>query len=287
MVTPSFVLAPEQTIADQQTIAQICDRAVLMRFCGLNPVTIGQELEIQHRLDRLAVAIHEGYVRSRLAEGEEIGARPAIVPWEALPETYREESRSQGDHHWIKARELGLFAVPLADAANHGVKTLECLPAAHLEALSKAEHDRWVCSRLAQGWRYSETRDDARLRHDNLVPWEQLSDAVKGYDRSAILEMPRAFEEAGLALLPLSVRPTEGLELIPDDVRRVELNAPGAPEDGADKFLFLADPEAQPADSEVLFDSFAVLCAGKGLDQRRLLEGLSDYWYSQSIRGGA
>jgi hypothetical protein len=283
---PAFILAPGHSDPVRETIAEIGRRGPLIRVFGLNPTTVGKELEILSKLDRLAVEIHEDYVENRVDEGEAIGSRPAIVPWAELGETYREESRSQGDHHWIKARELGLLAVSPTEVGNKGVQSLADLPVSALDALARAEHDRWVCSRLAQGWEYSEVRDDARLKHDNLVPWEQLSDTVKGYDRTAILDMPQAFRQSGFELLPLSVAADS-----PDPTDRsgfgcIALDTPGAFQDRSQYILVRSDTESDPPDSEELFASFGVIIASEHCELHEVVQRLAATWLS-SLEDGA
>ncbi len=56
------------------------------------------------------------------------------------------------------------------------------------ELLARNTHDVWARKRLAEGWRYGPCRDDARKEHPDLVPYEQLSDSDKEYDRQTALE---------------------------------------------------------------------------------------------------
>jgi ryanodine receptor 2 len=51
------------------------------------------------------------------------------------------------------------------------------------EMLAEHVHDVWAQARIAQGWRYGPMRDDVKLEHPNLLPYDQLSEADKEYDR--------------------------------------------------------------------------------------------------------
>ena len=42
--------------------------------------------------------------------------------------------------------------------------------------------------RLAAGWRYGPRMDDSRKEHPALVPYEDLTEAEKDYDRHTALE---------------------------------------------------------------------------------------------------
>lgn len=56
------------------------------------------------------------------------------------------------------------------------------------ELLAKNTHDVWAQERMAQGWRYGARRDDEAKEHPCLVPYEQLPESEKVYDRSSSME---------------------------------------------------------------------------------------------------
>jgi hypothetical protein len=41
---------------------------------------------------------------------------------------------------------------------------------------------------MADGWRYGARRDDAKKEHPSLVPYEELSEKEKEYDRRTAIE---------------------------------------------------------------------------------------------------
>ena len=51
------------------------------------------------------------------------------------------------------------------------------------EDLSKNVHEVWAQGRIAEGWSYGPQRDDVNKKHPCLVPYEQLPEEEKGYDR--------------------------------------------------------------------------------------------------------
>lgn len=65
------------------------------------------------------------------------------------------------------------------------------------ELLAKNNHDVWAARRFAEGWRYGPHRDDARRLHPNLVPYEQLAESDKEYDRQTVLETLKAIVALG------------------------------------------------------------------------------------------
>lgn len=72
------------------------------------------------------------------------------------------------------------------------VDTSDVVLPADLEALTErlAEntHDIWARQRIADGWSWGPARDDARKLHPGLVPYAELSEAEKAYDRNTAIE---------------------------------------------------------------------------------------------------
>ena len=56
------------------------------------------------------------------------------------------------------------------------------------ERLAENTHDVWARERIAQGWKYGPSRRDDIKEHPCLVPYAQLSEAEKDYDRNTALE---------------------------------------------------------------------------------------------------
>ena len=53
-----------------------------------------------------------------------------------------------------------------------------------VEDMSKNVHDVWAETRIQQGWTYGELRNDELKTHPCLVPYEELPDSEKEYDRN-------------------------------------------------------------------------------------------------------
>ena len=51
------------------------------------------------------------------------------------------------------------------------------------EIIAKNVHEVWAAGRLAEGWKYGPERNDALRTHPGLVPYEELSETEKDYDR--------------------------------------------------------------------------------------------------------
>lgn len=56
-----------------------------------------------------------------------------------------------------------------------------------VERMAKNVHEVWAQSRIDQGWVYGQERSDALKTHPCLVPYEDLPDIEKAYDRDTAL----------------------------------------------------------------------------------------------------
>jgi hypothetical protein len=65
------------------------------------------------------------------------------------------------------------------------------------ERLAENAHDIWACQRLQDGWKHGPKRDDAKKEHPCLVPYEDLPESEKQYDRSAAMETLKAILALG------------------------------------------------------------------------------------------
>lgn len=55
------------------------------------------------------------------------------------------------------------------------------------ESMAKNVHEVWAASRISQGWTYGEQRDEEKKTHPCLVPYEELPEEEKEYDRNTAI----------------------------------------------------------------------------------------------------
>jgi ryanodine receptor 2 len=53
-----------------------------------------------------------------------------------------------------------------------------------VEQMSKNVHEVWAETRIKQGWIYGEQRNDELKTHPCLIPYEELPEEEKEYDRN-------------------------------------------------------------------------------------------------------
>ena len=69
-----------------------------------------------------------------------------------------------------------------------------------VEILAKDVHDTWAAQRFADGWTYGPQRNDEIKTHPCLVPYEELSDSEKEYDRNTALHTLNVITKLGFII---------------------------------------------------------------------------------------
>ncbi len=65
------------------------------------------------------------------------------------------------------------------------------------EKLAKNTHDVWAQGRLAEGWQYGPGRNDENKTHPDLIPYEELAESEKEYDRNTAMQTLKAIIALG------------------------------------------------------------------------------------------
>lgn len=69
------------------------------------------------------------------------------------------------------------------------------------ELLAKNTHEVWADGRMKAGWSYGETRSDERKENPCLVPYEELPEGEKEYDRSTAIETLKLIKKLGYEII--------------------------------------------------------------------------------------
>lgn len=70
------------------------------------------------------------------------------------------------------------------------------------ESIAKNVHEVWSQSRMAEGWTYGPVRDDAKRETPCLVPYEDLPEVEKAYDRNTAFGTLRLIVSMGFDIVP-------------------------------------------------------------------------------------
>jgi len=71
--------------------------------------------------------------------------------------------------------------------------------------MARMEHDRWVAEKFLQGFSFG-PRDVHRKTSPYLVPWEDLTEDIKDFDRKAVREISELLAGAGFEIYRLKAR---------------------------------------------------------------------------------
>lgn len=65
------------------------------------------------------------------------------------------------------------------------------------EVLAKNTHEVWSAGRIKDGWKYGEKRNDDKKETPCLVPYEQLTEEEKNYDRETAMNTLKLIVKLG------------------------------------------------------------------------------------------
>lgn len=74
-----------------------------------------------------------------------------------------------------------------------------------VEKMARNVHEVWAQSRISQGWTYGPERNDALKHHPCLVPYEDLPEVEKDYDRDTALGTLKLICKLGFEIMPVNV----------------------------------------------------------------------------------
>lgn len=66
--------------------------------------------------------------------------------------------------------------------------------------MAKNVHEVWAQTRISQGWSFGEERNDAAKKHPCLVPYEELSEEEKTYDRNTSVQTLKLILKLGFKI---------------------------------------------------------------------------------------
>lgn len=68
------------------------------------------------------------------------------------------------------------------------------------EEMARNVHEVWARNRMAEGWRYGPARDDASRTHPCLVPYDELPESEKLYDRETSQQTLKLILKSGFSI---------------------------------------------------------------------------------------
>lgn len=69
-----------------------------------------------------------------------------------------------------------------------------------VEAMAKNVHEVWAETRIAQGWSYGPERNDQLKHHPCLIPYEELPEEEREYDRNTAIGTLKLIQKLGFKI---------------------------------------------------------------------------------------
>ncbi len=203
---PRAVRQPTVTLylhqSDERELSQVLTTAVqqagpqIVSFGGVESYSVAEMFGGCH-LDEIAQRLHEGYRAQRHAAGNCDESDPALAPWEQLSPGFRTSNRLHADHIDVKLRAIGCRRVPSGQLMGPQV---EAFTPAEVELMAEMEHARWCAERYFAGWQRGAPKDKLRKISPELVPWAELPEATREYDRAPVRSIPTLLAATGHAV---------------------------------------------------------------------------------------
>jgi hypothetical protein len=71
-----------------------------------------------------------------------------------------------------------------------------------IELLARHNHDLWAKRRMEEGWHWGPQRDDTKKETPMLIPYDELPESEKQYDRDNAVEALKTIVALGFRILP-------------------------------------------------------------------------------------
>jgi hypothetical protein len=69
------------------------------------------------------------------------------------------------------------------------------------EAIAENAHEVWAFNRKKEGWSYGPRRDDALKQTPDMVPYSQLPESEKQYDREMAINTIKLLKKLGYEII--------------------------------------------------------------------------------------
>jgi hypothetical protein len=163
---------------------------------------VRQDVNWSEHCEKLAMAVQEVYRETQ--KNIKPAADPAVQPWSKLGEHFKESCRQQAMQIPSKLRAIGLGIRPAQGTPSSDLDefTKEQIKE-QIEYLSEMEHDRFVNERFQAGWRIGPERKTEKKISNALIPWDDLDESVKEYDRDFVRSIPSLLEMARFEVFKL------------------------------------------------------------------------------------
>lgn len=163
----------------------------------MNP---GKPSMSEDKKTQIGQIVHEKF----LQENRYKSLDPVMMQWSLLRDDIRRSNVQQAGY-----LEEILLSVGYGLRPYTGKNAVTQFLPDEVEKMAEMEHGWWNVERLKSGWKYGPVKDTAKKISPYLVPWEALTETVKGYDRTNVKNWPEILSRVGLEIYRLSLKPKQ------------------------------------------------------------------------------
>ncbi len=193
----------EQTFLDAEAILHECRRMKARLTAQDRVIDSLSDYTTQQVTEHLAQAIHASHVQAAIDDGETLGSRPELQPWDALPPQMQDASRVQARQIGERLAAIGCLMVPTFDP------TL---------TVTLTDDEVHLLARLEHAWQTSQDAERAEVdlpaqRHpalDDLVAWDRLPHRARAEGLQLARGIPAMLAGVGFQVLRVATGTAEG-----------------------------------------------------------------------------
>lgn len=146
-------------------------------------------------ITKLAQTSFQRYTADRIASQ----TNQEFNTFASLPTDLRNSSIAYISSIHDKLDTLGYEVLPMGSC--YLDRRVSAFTASEVECLAILEHRRWLHEREKAGWRYGSKKNVERKLSPYMVPWEELPDRAKEWNRSAVRSIPNLLASVNLAIV--------------------------------------------------------------------------------------
>jgi ppGpp synthetase/RelA/SpoT-type nucleotidyltranferase len=143
-------------------------------------------------IERMAVYIHGKF----LEENRWTKTDPVMMPWDRLRSDLKQSNLEHAAYIGEILGYAGFGIRPITD----GTRELPDGFEDKVELMAEMEHGRWNVERIRAGWKYGLVKDSEKRISPFLVPWSELPDEIREYDRKTIRNYPAVLAHVGMEI---------------------------------------------------------------------------------------
>jgi len=155
-------------------------------------------------LEKVAASAHDCWKKAKEADGwshapvrdNTAKTHAWLLDYDELPEEAKEANRVTAGNFPRKLACCGYVMTPI-----DGVCGIDEFPPDDFEKMSIYEHELWMEDKLRRGYTLGESTEAEPYHSPYLVPWEELDDDIKQYDRDQIANIIGILKEVGYAVV--------------------------------------------------------------------------------------